>query len=262
MEYRLHHKSWKKIEEEVKSQDTIIIPLGSLEAHGTDKPVGSCFLLADSASKDVGEKTGIPVTPIIPFGVSESYQNFPGTISVSMKTLSDYVYGVCKSLIKNGFKKIVFFSAHGGNNLPVLRELSFKLRDEYGVLCTVIHVWGMISTLTPEGFWDQSLKTGHGGEPTASVMLYLYPDSVDMKESKSPKIKHLNEEIETISYSSHKYKNVAQNIFLFAEEVEDLGFMGDSTKASAEKGKLLYEKTIDYLVEYINFFSKLNSDST
>jgi len=104
------------------------------------------------------------------------------------------------------------------------------------------------------------LKTGHGGEPTASVMLYLYPDSVDMKESKSPKIKQLNGELETTSYSSHKYKGVDQNIFLFAEEVEDLGFMGDSTEASADKGKLLYEKTIDYLVDYISFFSKLKPD--
>jgi creatinine amidohydrolase len=257
MEYKLHHKSWKKIDEEVRDQDTIIIPLGSLEAHGTDKPVGSCFLLADSASNDVGKRTGIPVTPIIPFGVSESYQNFPGTISVSMKTLSNYVYEVSKSLIKNGFKKIVFFSAHGGNNLPVLRELSFKLRDEYGALCTVIHVWGMISKLTPTGFWEKNLRTGHGGEPTSSVMLYLYPDLFNVKESKSPNIKHFNEDLETGSYSSHKYKDIAQNIFLFAEEVEDLGYMGDSTKASAEKGKILYEKTIDYLADYINFFSQL-----
>jgi creatinine amidohydrolase len=72
MVFRLHHKSWKTIEEELETSDTVIVPLGSLEAHGAHKPVGCCYLLAEDASRDVGERTGIAVTPVIPFGVSES----------------------------------------------------------------------------------------------------------------------------------------------------------------------------------------------
>jgi creatinine amidohydrolase len=256
MEFRLENKSWKRIERDVGVKDTVIMPLGSLEAHGTHKPVGCCYLLAKSASEDVGRRTGISVTPIVPFGVSDGYKNFPGTITVSMNTLSQYVYEACESLVRAGFKKIIFFSAHGGNNLPVLGELSLKLRDEHGVLCTVVHVWGMISRLTPEGFWEEGQKLGHGGEPTTSVMLHLHPDLVEMEEIRYEVLEQNFEGFETQSYSTHKFKGVNQNIYLYAEEVQPNGYMGDPTKASAEKGKQLYEKTIDYLVDFVECFSQ------
>jgi creatinine amidohydrolase/Fe(II)-dependent formamide hydrolase-like protein len=34
--------------------------------------------------------------------------------------------------------------------------------------------------------------------------------------------------------------------------------MGDPTRASAEKGKILYDKLIEYLVDYLNAFKKLD----
>ena len=88
MSFRLHHKSWVTVSEGLEESDTVIVPLGSLEAHGAHKPVGCCYLLAEAASRDVGEKTGVTVTPVVPFGVSDSYKNFPGTVTVSMASLN------------------------------------------------------------------------------------------------------------------------------------------------------------------------------
>ncbi len=260
MVYNLHHKSWVTISDELKTSDTVIIPLGAMEAHGAHKPVGCCYLLAESSSRDVGERTGVSVTPVIPFGTSEPYQNFPGTVSVSMATLSQFVYEAAVSLIRSGFRKIIFFSAHGDNNLPVLKELSFLLREEFGVLCTVIHVWGMVFNLVPPDMWGPDKKLGHGGEPTTSVMLHLHPELVDMSKAETPKIRSPLEGFETTSPTAHTFKGVSQSISLFAEEVESNGFMGDPTGASAEKGKLLYEKTINYLVDFVEAFRKLDAD--
>jgi creatinine amidohydrolase len=259
MSYRLESKSWVKIQKEVKDNDTVIVPLGSLEAHGTHKPVGCCYLLAKASSEDVGLRTGIPVTPIIPFGVSSSYKNFSGTITVSMNTLSQYVYEACESLVRTGFKKIIFFSAHGGNNLPVLREISFKLREKYGALCAVLHIWGIISKMAPKDFWERDQKLGHGGDPTTSVMLHLYPELVEMSKIEYDILEQKMENFKTLSYSNHEFKELTQNIYLFAEEVQPNGYMGDPKKASAIKGRELYEETIDYLVDFVNAFSRLSS---
>ncbi len=103
MSYVLHNKSWKMIDEEVENNNTVIVPFGSLEAHGPHKPVGCCYLLAEASSKEVGERTGVPVTPIIPFGVSHSYMNFPGTITVDSQALYSYAYQVSKSLVRSGY---------------------------------------------------------------------------------------------------------------------------------------------------------------
>lgn len=68
------------------------------------------------------------------------------------------------------------------------------------------------------------------------------------------------EGFETTSSTAHTFKGVSQSIPLFAEAVESNGFMGDPTGASAEKGKLLYEKTINYLVDFVEAFKKLDAD--
>ena len=258
MNIHLQNKSWVTISEEVKVSDTVIVPLGSLEAHGAHKPVGCCYHLAVSSSNDVGERTGIPVTPVIPFGVADAYKNFPGTITVSTEALNQYVYGVSESLVRAGFKKIVFFSAHGGNNLAVLREISFRLREEHGTLCSVIHVWAMVSKVTPLGFWDPDKRMGHGGEPTTSVMLHLHPELVDMARAEDQPLKQKLQGLESRSYGLHSFQGVPQNVYLFADEVQTSGFMGDPTGASAEKGKVLYQKVVDYLVDFMETFRKLD----
>ena len=259
MSVKLHHKSWVTIKENVKTSDTVIVPLGSMEAHGLHKPVGCCYILAEASTEEVSEKTGVPVTPVIPFGVSPPYKNFPGTITVSSDTLSRYVYEVSASLARAGFKKILFFSAHGGNNLGVLRELSFRLREEHGVLCAVVHVWGDIMKLTPPDFWGPGHRTGHGGEPTTSVMLHLRPDLVEMDKAQLKELKDIGEGFKAKSYGNHEFQGITHNIFLPAEEVQPSGFMGDPTKATSEKGKYLYEKTINHLVDLVEAFKKVEA---
>jgi creatinine amidohydrolase len=258
MSYHLHHKSWIRVKEYLDSSDTVIVPLGSLEAHGAHKPVGCCYLLAEVASRDIGERTGVTVTPVIPFGVSDSYKNFPGTVTVSMDTLSRYVYEASKSLIRAGFRKIVFFSAHGGDNLSVLREISFRLREELRALCAVVHVWGIISRMVPPNFWGEGHRTGHGGEPTTSVMLYLHPELVDMSRAELRELRQPMEGFKTKSYGVHEHGGLPHSVYLFAEEVESSGFMGDPTKASAEKGELLYKAALDHLVGFVESFKKLD----
>jgi len=199
MSFKLHRKSWVRVKEDLGSSDTVIVPLGSLEAHGAHKPVGCCYLLAEAASRDLGERTGVIVTPVIPFGVSDSYKNFPGTVTVSMEALSRYVREASESLIRSGYRKIIFLSAHGGDNLSVLRELSFRLREEHGALCAVVHVWGVISRMVPPNFWGEGHRTGHGGEPTTSVMLHLHPELVDMSRAELRELRQPMEGFKTRS---------------------------------------------------------------
>ncbi len=258
MGYNLHHKSWVRVKEDLVSSDTVIMPLGSLEAHGAHKPVGCCYLLAEAASREIGERTSVMVAPVIPFGVSDSYMNFPGTVTVSIDTLSRYVYESSKSLIRAGYRKIVFLSAHGGDNLSVLRELSFRLREEHRVLCAVVHVWGVISKMAPSKFWGEGHRAGHGGEPTTSVMLYLHPELVDMSKAELIELRQPMEGFETKSYDVHEHNGVPYGIYLFAEEVEPSGFMGDPTRASAEKGEQLYRAALDHLVGFVEAFKRLD----
>jgi creatinine amidohydrolase len=258
MSFYLHKKNWVTIKEEVKHCKTVIVPLGSMEAHGPHNPVGCCYLLADSASKSVGEITKIPVTPVIPFGVSDPYLNFPGTITVTSNSLSNYVKDVCQSLIRSGYKKIIFFSAHGGNNLPVLREIALELRKSTNVLCPVVHLWGLLSQLVKPGLWGKEITPGHGGEPTTSTILYLHPELVDIENAKNPTINNPLEGFQTLSHESQKLNGLTYNIPLFAEEITSNSTTGNPSKASKETGQILYNQLIDCLVEFVEKIDKLD----
>ncbi|KON31110.1 hypothetical protein AC482_02035 [miscellaneous Crenarchaeota group-15 archaeon DG-45] len=257
MRFHLEEKSWTTIEDELRSSDTVIVPLGALEAHGPHNPVGCCYLLAEAASRDVGGRTGIPVTPTIPFGVSEGFASFPGTVTVSSEALRGYVDEACRSLIRSGFRKIIFFSAHGGNNLPVLRELSTRLREEHGALCAVLHLWGLVQSLAQHDAAEPGPRPGHGGDPTTSVMLHLHPELVDMSRAEWRPLRQPMEGLETSSYGVHAFKGIPLSIPLLVEEVAPSGVLGDPTKASREKGRRLYERLVEYLAEFAEAFSGL-----
>jgi creatinine amidohydrolase/Fe(II)-dependent formamide hydrolase-like protein len=68
-----------EVQDVLKTTDTVIVPLRSLEEHGPHDPVGCCFILANESARLVGAKTGVPVTPTIPFGAGRGFENFPGS---------------------------------------------------------------------------------------------------------------------------------------------------------------------------------------
>jgi creatinine amidohydrolase/Fe(II)-dependent formamide hydrolase-like protein len=60
------------------------------------------------------------------------------------------------------------------------------------------------------------------------------------------------------SYDVHEFKGVPVNVYLFAEEVEPSGLMGDPTKASAKNGESLYLKAMDFIDDFVEAFRKLS----
>ena len=257
MKYMIHEMSWVEVQEAIKTTDTIIVPLGSLEEHGPHDPVGSCYILANESARVVGAKTGVPVLPTIPFGISKSFGNFPGTVTVRSETLKELTRDVCDSLIRHGFKRIIFFSAHGGGNLPALTEVAEELREQTGTLFAVLHIWGLISQLAPSITPAFGVRSGHGGEPVASVMLYLTPDLVDMKKAKWTPTRQPLDGMNSESYGTHEFKKLKVMIPLYTEEVAPNGVMGDPTKASKERGEKLFKALTDYLVDFIEHFRRM-----
>lgn len=257
MSYYLQDMSWDEIQQTLKRTDTVIIPLGNLEQHGPHCPVGSCYYLAHEASKIIGFKTQIPVTPIISFGISNPYKNFPGSLNISTNTFNNLVKEVSLALVHHGFKRIIFLSAHGGGNIPTLQRVSEELREETGALCAVIHLWGLLGQLSPEITTAPGETEGHGGDPDTSVMLYLKPELVDMTKATWVPLKAPIEGLTPISHSTHRFRNINISIPLFGEEVSENGIYGSPMKASKERGEKMFNTLIDFLVEFTQHFDKI-----
>jgi creatinine amidohydrolase len=257
MKYYLQDMSWVEVKETLKRTNTVIVPIGNLEQHGPQSPVGSCLFLAIETSKFIGERTQVPVAPTIPVGISNPYKNFPGSLNVRSETFKILMKEFSEALIHHGFKKIIYFSAHGGGNLPMLSRVAEELREETGALFAVIHLWGLLGQLSPELRTAPGVTGGHGADPVTSVILHLKPELTDMTKAEWIPLKASLGGMTPVSHSIQKFKGVNITIPLFGEEVSEIGVYGDPTNASAERGEKLFNNLLDYLEEFVRNFESL-----
>ena len=113
---RLEDLNWMDVESYLKTDDRIILVLGSCEQHGflsmlTDVRIPQA--LADAASQE----SNVLVAPALNFGVSPYFLDFPGTISLKPSTYLAVFEDILESLIHHGFKRVLILNGHGGNHV-------------------------------------------------------------------------------------------------------------------------------------------------
>jgi creatinine amidohydrolase len=242
----LHHMTWKEIEEAFKEDPVVIVPLGSMEEHGPHSITGD-FLASTEIAKRVAGKTGALYTPTVPFGNSEYFRGYPGTISLSQQTVINVLEDICTSLLEHGITKIVFFNGHAGNG-PAVDLVARKVRREKKVMIVSMDLWQMLSVdQKNEIYKEEKDPSGHGGEPLTSVMSYLFPKDMRMDLlPKQWKEKTKFEEFEIESLLKVKVNESKANLYLNMEDISDEGILGNPINASSERG----EKIVSSLVQY------------
>jgi creatinine amidohydrolase len=105
-----------QLEAYLAGDDRIVLPVGSTEQHAylsleTDN------ILAELASVEAAEPLGVPVLPVMPYGVT-GFTAYPGSPSLSETTLIAVVSEVVDSLLGQGFARILVVNGHGGNTHP------------------------------------------------------------------------------------------------------------------------------------------------
>jgi creatinine amidohydrolase len=158
------------VEIEKSRVDTVIIPVGAVEQHGTHLPLGTDWFIADAMGRALGEELNAYVLPAIPVSNSQEHLSFKGTVSIRPTTLALLLEDICLSLRHQGFKKIVIASAHGGNWIikPWIRDFNFRYPD-----MMVIHSSG-----TMPGDTKSIPIEIHSGQGETSAMLAIRPDLV------------------------------------------------------------------------------------
>jgi len=66
---RVHDCNWQMLEEYLKRDDRIVLPIGSTEQHGY-LSVGTDAILAERVAIEAADPLGVPVLPALPFGVT------------------------------------------------------------------------------------------------------------------------------------------------------------------------------------------------
>lgn len=177
----LPHMTWLEVETALQRTDMVIIPVGSIEQHGKHLPLCTDIQGVLEECKLIAQKADVLVAPVMWVGVSEHHMGFPGTMTISPETFEAVVFESALSLIRHGFKKILIYNGHGGNNTAVsniLHKINHKT-EATAISLNMVEPPREESDALPQVDW-------HAGVGETSWVLYLANSLVDMSKAEKP----------------------------------------------------------------------------
>src|SRR3954453_11197088 len=103
---RIAEMNWMMVEEDLRRDDRCVLPLGSTEQHAyLSLAVDS--ILAERLAVEAAEPLGVPVFPVLAYGITPYFRAFPGTITLRVQTHLSVVHDILDSLHEQGFKRIL-----------------------------------------------------------------------------------------------------------------------------------------------------------
>lgn len=135
---KIAEMNWSDVERRVAEDDRCILPIGSTEQHAQ---LSLCvdLILAERVALEAAEPLGVPVFPVIPYGLAPYFGAYPGTVTLKVETLLAVVRDVVASIARAGFRRILIVSGHGGN-APV-GALASELMLDDPRLSIKFHEW-------------------------------------------------------------------------------------------------------------------------
>ena len=142
-------------------------------------------------------------------------------------------------LIKDGIKNFIFITGHAGN-VDTANYIGKKYLAEHGDIKLVQIDWWRFANANSGDIFEFSgqMAHGHASECGTSVMLYLYPELVDMEELTRIEPAAADGFSDFIGFA--KFSDRTPN-----------GTIGDATVATREKGEKIVTKCVDRIVSYI-----------
>ncbi len=93
--------NWSRVADWLKRDDLAVLPLGSTEQHaGLSLSVDS--ILSEKVALDAAEPLGVPVFPVLAYGLTPYFLGYPGTVSLRTDTYLRVVRDILDSLRGQG----------------------------------------------------------------------------------------------------------------------------------------------------------------
>lgn len=181
-EIYMHYLTREEISEKAHNGCAIVVPLAATEQHGPHLPVFTdsliCEHIVSGAVRAAAETVNVLMAPVITIGCSQHHLSYGGTISYTSMTYMQMLRDIGESLITDGFKKIIFINAHGGNE-PIMIQTVNDLAVKHPVWVACTAYWSVARlAMTELNAAELGMVPGHaGGFETAAVMA-LKPELV------------------------------------------------------------------------------------
>ena len=106
--------NWMQLEEYLREDDRIVLPLGSVEQHAY-LSLAVDQILAERVSVEAAQPLGVPVLPALPYGIAPYFAAYPGSPTLSAQTYGSVLRELIDALHGQGFRRFLLVNGHGGN---------------------------------------------------------------------------------------------------------------------------------------------------
>src|SRR5438874_10494344 len=95
-----------QVEAYLEHDDRIVLPIGSTEQHAY-LSLAVDVILAERVAVEAAEPLGVPVLPVMPYGVAPGFTAYPGTVTLRLETFVAVLTEVLDSLHGQGFRRFL-----------------------------------------------------------------------------------------------------------------------------------------------------------
>lgn len=225
--------SWDECRDYLARDDRVILPIGATEEHGRHLGLGCDYIIAEAIAREVGERTGVAVAPVLAYGMSHALMQFPGTLSLAPETLIAVLKDLIRSLYRHGFRRVLIVNGHGGNQASI-HSAAAGLFTEFAELRIKSFEWWLkpdIANIVDEELGAQ--RGTHASNHETAFLMAVQPEGVKME-----RVARRDAAVEpSVEFDSSRR---------FAEKYPD-GVMGlEPSRATVELGRVLLERSVAY----------------
>ena len=172
----LARTNWPDVARYLERSSLLVIPVGSVEQHGPNGLIGTDHLVAEALARRVGESEGVMVAPTLAYGMSHHHLAFPGSTSLSPRTLILVVSEILSNFYRNGFRRFFFVNGHGGNDSSLKAAFSEFLLNHPEGRTTLANWWLLPEVMEKEKEFFGGVNGYHATCGEISVTWHLFPD--------------------------------------------------------------------------------------
>jgi len=231
--------TWDEAERVLTPDAVVVIPLGAeSKEHGRHLQLNNDFLMAEYFKRRVLDAApqNVIVAPTINYSFYPAFLEYPGSTSLSMDTARAMITDIIHSLAHYGPRRFYILNTGISTLTPLALAATDLAKDAILLRYT---------DLTKEDPVEKKLRQSggtHADEIETSMMLYIAPQSVQMKKA----ARDLN---------PHQPGGLTRNP-RGEGTYSPTGAWGDPTLATREKGQAVVESLLTTLLKDINNLSR------
>lgn len=181
----------KDFEQAKKDGLTLLVPVGTVEYHGSQLPLGTDLFVTEGLCREIEKRVPVVVAPSFTFSPNGYAVSGPdkGTVDISVDTFMKYCGEILRNYREMGFKKIVVIVHHQADNIIKMLQAEIIKMNMYETYKETGNGWWTdnkaskyncsISVLPAKLGTD--VFPGHGGIGETEAVLALYPELVKME---------------------------------------------------------------------------------